>query len=58
MDRIFLNLKTGQTLISYKNGIMYETDTWKKIGTINTREFVKTLSASQREAFRGAVKIS
>jgi hypothetical protein len=58
MDRIFLNTETGQTLISYKDGMMYENETWKQIGAINTKEFVKTLSASGRKSFRGSVKIS
>jgi hypothetical protein len=58
MDRIFLNVRTGKTIISALNGMMYESDVWRQVGTINTDEVVKTLSASERSTFSGRIKIS
>ena len=58
MDRIFLNMKTGKIIISLENGMIYEDDEWKQIGTISVKELFKTLGASQKESFRGLVKIS
>lgn len=51
MDRIFLNIKTQETLISAKDGVMPISADWIQIGTID-------LSKVTRKDFKGSLSIS
>ncbi len=57
MDRIFFNVETGQTLISYKRGVMPISSNWLQIGTIDVRKLIKGGFIAPRK-FRGRIKVS
>lgn len=54
LSRIFLNARTGRTLISYEDGILFEGGDWTQIGTVD----ITKLPVAVRKDFKGSIKIS